>query len=182
MALEYVLKYPEQVRKLVLSNMTGSSLSFDTYMHQLRSTVAPDILARMEHYENAGKFDDPDYEALLQQFLYAKNRCRLDPLPEPVQRTFKELNKSVYNTMHGPGEFMVTGNLKEWNRWSDLMRIQTPTLTIGSRWDEMDPADIEKEAHVIPHGHYAYCANGSNLCMWDDQQSYFDQLVRYLKA
>lgn len=181
-AIEYALKYPMTLRKLVLSNMTASTLAYDTYMHQLRGTIAPAILAKMQPFEDAGLFEDPDYETLIEQFLYAKNRCRLDPLPEPVRRAFKLLSRPVYNSMHGPNEFLITGNLKNWDRWNDLMRIQVPTLTIGSRWDEMDPTEIEKEAHKLPQGRYAFCANGSHLCMWDDQQSYFDQLIPFLKA
>ena len=181
-AIEYALKYPMTLRKLVLSNMTASTLDCDTYMHQLRGTIAPAILAKMQQFEDSGRYQDPDYETLIEQFLYTKNRCRLDPLPEPVQRAFTLLSRPVYNTMHGPNEFLFTGNLKNWDRWTDLMRIQVPTLTIGSRWDEMDPTEIEKEAHKLPHGRYAFCANGSHLCMWDDQQSYFDQLIRFLKA
>jgi len=182
LAIEYALKYPMTLRKLVLSNMTASSLAYETYMHQLRSTVAPNIRAKMEEFETAGLYEDPDYQALIQQFLYAKNRCRLDPLPEPVQRAAKMLSRPVYNTMHGPNEFLITGNLKRWDRWIDLMRIPIPTLAIGSRWDQIDPTDIEKEARKMPQGRYAFCANGSHLCMWDDQQSYFDQLIRFLKA
>ena len=182
LAIEYALRYPNPLRKLVLSNMTASAIAIETYMHQLRLAVAPDISAKMERYEKAGQYEDPGYQALLQQFLYAKNRCRLDPLPEAVQRASNLLSRPVYNTMHGPDEFLITGNLKGWDRWTDLMRIQTPTLTIGARWDEVDPTQIEKETRLLPHGRYAYCSNGSSMCMWDDQQSYFDQLIPFLKS
>jgi proline iminopeptidase len=99
-----------------------------------------------------------------------------------VQRSSHLLGNPVYDTMHGPDEFLISGTLKGWDRLSDLARIQTPTLSIGARWDEVDPAEIEKEARMLLHGSYGYCSNGSHLCMWDDQQSYFDQLVRFLKA
>jgi proline iminopeptidase len=57
-----------------------------------------------------------------------------------------------------------------------------PTLTIGARWDEMNPVDIEREAHIMAHAKYAFCNNGSHMCMWDDQASYFQQLVPFLKS
>jgi proline iminopeptidase len=182
LALEYALRYPMELQKLVLSNMTASSLDYDTYMHQLRSTVASDIRAKMDQFEKDGRYEDPEYEALIQQFLYAKNRCRLDPWPEAVERSSKQLSKPVYNTMHGPNEYLTTGNLRLWDRWTDLMRIQIPTLAIGSRWDQVDPTEVEREAHMLSKGRYAFCSNGSHMCMWDDQQSYFDQLIPFLKA
>jgi proline iminopeptidase len=182
LAIEYALRYPMTLRKLVLSNMTASSLDYDTYLHQLRSTVSPEVREKMDQFEKDSRYDDPQYEALVREFLYAKNGCRLDPFPEPVERTSKLLAKAVYNTMHGPNVFLTTGNLKLWDRWTDLMRIQTPTLTIGSRWDQVDPTEVEKEAHKLPRGRYAFCSNGSHMSMWDDQQSYFDQLIPFLKA
>jgi proline iminopeptidase len=182
LAIEYALRYPMTLRKLVLSNMTASSLDYDTYMHQLRSAVAPDVRAKMDEYEKNNRFDNPEYESLVQQFLYAKNRCRLDPLPDSVARASKTLSKPVHDTMHGPNEFLTTGNLKLWERWSDLIRIQAPTLTIGARWDQVDPTEVEREAHKFSKGRYALCNNGSQMCMWDDQQSYFDQLIPFLKA
>jgi proline iminopeptidase len=182
LAIEYALKYPTTLKKLVLSNMTASVASYEAYIHELRLRLAPDIQAKLASYEKEGKYDDPQYQTLVSQFLDATYLCRLDPLPEPVERAFKMLSKPVYNTMQGPNEFVITGNLKTWDRWGDLPKIMVPTLAIGARWDEMNPVDIEREAHIMPHGKYAFCANGSHFCMWDDQVSYFQQLIPFLKA
>jgi proline iminopeptidase len=182
LAIEYAIKYPTALRKLVLSNMTASVRSYEAYVHQLRGDLSPEVRKQMEQFEAAKKFEDPTYLALVNKYFNAQHVCRLDPWPEPVTRAFAQLAKPVYNTMQGPNEVVITGNLKNWDRWSDLTKITVPTLTIGARYDEMDPAEIEREAHTLVHGKYAYCANGSHLCMWDDQQSYFDQLIRFLKA
>lgn len=182
LAIEYALKYPGAVKKLVLSNMTASAIRCDSYMHQLRQALAPDVQAKLEKLEDAGQFENPAYQSTIQDVLYAKHRCRLNPVPDAVEQTSKQLSRPVYNTMHGPNEFLITGNLKTWDRWIDLMRIQVPVLAIGSRWDQVDPTDVEKVSHNCSRGKYAYCANGSSMCMWDDQQSYFDQLIPFLKA
>jgi proline iminopeptidase len=34
----------------------------------------------------------------------------------------------------------------------------------------------------VQHGEYLYCANGSHMAMYDDQQTYFEGLIRFLKA
>jgi proline iminopeptidase len=34
----------------------------------------------------------------------------------------------------------------------------------------MDPADMKKMASLMPNAKYAFCPNGSHLCMWDDQE------------
>jgi proline iminopeptidase len=84
--------------------------------------------------------------------------------------------------MQGKSEFLVTGNLKDWERFDRLHEIKVKALTIGSAHDEMDPEDMKKMASLMPHATYGYCPNGSHLDMWDDQATYFKHLLGFLKT
>jgi proline iminopeptidase len=53
---------------------------------------------------------------------------------------------------------------------------------MGAKYDEMDPEDMKKMATMVQHGSYAYCANGSHFSFWDDQESYFSQLLAFLRT
>jgi proline iminopeptidase len=64
---------------------------------------------------------------------------RVQPFPEPLQRTFGKANLKIYNRMQGADEFVVSGVLKGWDRWRDLSRIETPVLAMGAHYDEMNP-------------------------------------------
>jgi proline iminopeptidase len=88
----------------------------------------------------------------------------------------------IYNQMQGKSEFLVTGNLKGWERWDRLHDIKVKTLTIGARHDEMDPLDMQKMARLMPNATSFVCEAGSHLCMWDDQAFYFENLLRFLKS
>ena len=92
------------------------------------------------------------------------------------------MNQTIYNQMQGKSEFLVTGNLKDWERWDRLHEITVKTLTIGATHDEMDPADMQRIASLIPGATSAICPNGSHMCMWDDQAYYFEHLLGFLKA
>ncbi len=37
-------------------------------------------------------------------------------------------------------------------------------------------------AGLMQNASYAFCPNGSHLCMWDDQQIYFKNLLEFLQA
>jgi proline iminopeptidase len=37
-------------------------------------------------------------------------------------------------------------------------------------------------ASIMPNANYAFCPNGSHLCMWDDQQIYFKHLLDFLRT
>jgi proline iminopeptidase len=82
--------------------------------------------------------------------------------------------------MQGKSEFEVVGNLKGWERWDRLHEIRVKTLTMGAAHDEMDPADMEKMAKMMPNAISAICPNGSHLDLWDDQAVYFGHLVKFL--
>jgi len=104
------------------------------------------------------------------------------PLAGAGLRAFRHMNEKIYVQMQGKSEFLVTGNLEEWERWDRLHEIEVKTLTVGAKYDEMDPKDMEKMATLMPNATYAYCPNGSHLCMWDDQAVYFKNLIQFLKT
>jgi proline iminopeptidase len=83
--------------------------------------------------------------------------------------------------MQGPSELGASGRLAHWDRTADLGKITVPTLTIGARYDTMDPAHMEMMAGKVQKGRYLSCPNGSHLDMYDDQAVYMDGVVRFLK-
>jgi proline iminopeptidase len=92
------------------------------------------------------------------------------------------MNQKIYNQMQGRSEFVVTGNLKDWERWDRLHEIKVRALTIGARYDEMDPEDMKKMATLMPNATSAICPNGSHMCFWDDQEVYFHHLPDFLRT
>ena len=56
-----------------------------------------------------------------------------------------------------------------------------PTLVIGDRYDTMDPAHMEMMAGLLPRGQYLYCAKGSHMALYDDQETYFAGLIDFLQ-
>ena len=82
--------------------------------------------------------------------------------------------------MQGPSELGASGKLEHWDRSADLPRIHVPTLVIGAEHDTMDPAHLQSMANQLPDGRYHHCPNGSHLAHVDDQQTYFEGLVRFL--
>jgi proline iminopeptidase len=86
--------------------------------------------------------------------------------------------------MQGPSEFGVVGDaiLKDWDRTNDLSSISIPTLTIGAKYDTMDPKAMEKMSTLVQNGKYLYCSEGSHMAMYDDQKTYFDGVISFLST
>jgi len=111
--------------------------------------------------------------------IYAEHLIRIQPWPEPVDRAFKKFNAKIYNIMQGPNEFVITGNFKDWNRWSDLAKIKVPTLVIAGIHGTMNPEDIKRMGKLIPNSRVVLHA-GSHLGMYDDQEKYMAELLRFV--
>lgn len=140
------------------------------------------ILIRLEALEAQAAYDSSEYQKIMLEELYPKMLCRIAPWLEPVQRSFRHANQAIYNEMQGKSEFVVTGDLKGWNRWDRLHEIATRTLTIGATYDEMDPRDLIKLAKLMPKASSIICPRGSHMSMWDDQAFYFENLLAFLKT
>ena len=182
LAMEYALHHQQHLRALVISNMTAGVQSFLKRASFLKGQLPPQTLARLTALEAKEDYGSPEYQKIMMEDLYPKMLCRINPWPEPVSRAFRHVNDKIYNFMQGKSEFLVTGNLKTWERWDRLHEIKVKALTIGARHDEMDPEDMQKMAGLMRNAGYAFCPNGSHLCMWDDQQIYFKNLLKFLHA
>jgi proline iminopeptidase len=183
LALEYALKYQQNLKALVISNMVASVPAYNRYAKNvLMPAMNQKALAEIKALEAAGKFNDPRYEELLMQYFYVYHFLRMPPeqWPDPVLRGFNKINKKIYVPMQGPSEMGASGKLIAWDRTADLSRIVVPTLSIGARYDTMEPAQMQKIAKNVKKGRYLFCPNGSHLAMYDDQQVYMSGLIQFI--
>jgi len=182
LAMEYAVRYPKRVGALVLSNMTASIPSLGEYTKvQIKKLVSPAELDVIAKTRSTGNFADPEYQKIVKK-VYSTTLCRLDPWPEPITRSERLMNTEIYNTMCGPDDLNVTGNLKDWDFWDRLPKISAPTLVLGAHNDEMAPEQLKRMGSLIPHSKVAICPNGGHYAMYDDQRAYFDALIPFLRA
>ncbi len=83
--------------------------------------------------------------------------------------------------MQGPSELGASGKLVDWDRTADLDKISIPTLVIGAEYDTMDPGHMEWMAGAVQNGRYLYCPNGSHMAAYDDQEIYFEGLIKFVR-
>jgi proline iminopeptidase len=182
LAMEYALKYQQHLKGLIVANMVASAPEYGTYADEvLAKQMDPAVLAEIREIEAKQDFGNPRFMELLQEHYYNHHICRLNPWPEPCTRSFKHGNNAIYTLMQGPSEFGISGRLATWDIKARLKEIQTPTLMIGAKHDTMDPAAMEEQSKMVPHGRFLYCPNGSHLSMWDDQQVFMGGVIRFIK-
>jgi proline iminopeptidase len=187
LAIEYALAHQDHLRGLVISNMMASAPAYSAYAAQvLMPAMDRAVLAEIQALEAAGDTGNPRYEELLIPHYYEHHTLRMPAAdwPDPVQRAFAHINHQIYVPMQGPSEMGMSADAKlaTWDRVDDLARIEVPTLVIGARHDTMDPAHMEMMAGRLPKGQYLYCARGSHMAMYDDQDTYVTGLIDFLRG
>lgn len=185
LAMEYALKYQENLKGLIISNMMSDIPDYVDYANNvLGPQLDPEVLKKIKSYEAAGDYANPEYQKLIFTNYYPEHvlRMPIKDWPNPVNRAFDKINENLYATMQGPSEFGVAGDakLKNWSRKDDLSKIEVPTLVIGAEYDTMDPDHMKMMANKVQNGRFLYCPNGSHMAMYDDQKIYMNGLVDFL--
>ena len=184
LAMQYALKYQDNLKGLIISNMMSSCPDYGKYAQEV---LAPQfdqkVLDTIRQIEAKKDFKNPKYMELLTPHFYAKHICRLPVAqwPEPMIRSFGKTNESLYVTMQGPSEFGIGGNLTNWDVSKELPKIKVPTLTIGGTFDTMDPEHMKWMSTQVQNGRFLLCPNGSHMSMYDDQKNYFPGLISFIK-
>ena len=57
----------------------------------------------------------------------------------------------------------------------------TDPLAMGVRYDEMDPDEMRHIATLMPNARATISSRGSHMCIYDDQQWYFREVIGFLK-
>ncbi len=186
LAMDYALKYQQNMKGLIISNMMASVPEYNKYAKEvLGPQLNPAVYAEIMQLEKNNDFANPRYSELLFEHYYTEHVLRLPQKdwPESINRAFKHINSEVYISMQGFSEFGITGNasLKNWDVSKRLKEITIPTLTIGAKHDTMDPKYMEWMATEVQNGRYLFCPNGSHLSQYDDQKTYFKGIIQFLK-
>lgn len=185
LATEYALKYQENLKGLIISNMMSSCIDYDKYAEEVLSKQMPSsALDSVRMLEAKGDFKNPKYMEILMTHFYPKHVCRIPVADwaDPVNRGLGKTNQQIYVIMQGPSEFGISGRLAKWDRKNDLKNIKVPTLTIGGTHDTMDPKHMEWMSQKVQKGSFLLCPNGSHLSMYDDQQTYMNGVIKFVKG
>lgn len=184
LAMEYALKYQQNLKGLIISNMMASIPAYNEYAaNVLMADMDPAVLTKLKAFEAVKDYANPEYANLLLEHHYVDHVVRMpaDQWPDAVNRTFGHLNTKVYIPMQGPSELGASGLLLNWDRTADLHKITVPTLVIGATHDTMDPAHMEWMAGEVQNGRFHLCPNGSHMSQWDDEEAYFEGLIEFLR-
>jgi proline iminopeptidase len=179
-AAEFALRQPGRVCSLVLSDPLLSMPLFAAGAAALRAALPAEVRDVLDRHEQAGTMDSEEYQEASMEF----NRryvCRLDPLPEPLLRSFGQLNESIYERMQGPSEFMITGIHKDYDITGRLGEITVPTLFICGRYGETRPEETTLYHSMTPGSELEIFEESSHVPHLEEPERYLQVLRDFLQ-
>ena len=181
LAIEYMLGAPSGVVSLTLASTSASIPQFVYEAGKLISELPREMAETMRRLEAEGDFENPEFEAGMMEF-YKRHLCRLDPWPDPLMRCIENLDGNiVYETMNGPTEFTVIGNMKDWNRIEKLGEIVAPTLITCGRYDELTPACSRTLRQGIMNSRMHVFERSAHMAHLEETESYLQILSEFLR-
>lgn len=186
LAMEYALKHQDKIKGLIISNMMSNVTDYNRYAQEvLGPQMDPEVLGEVRDLEARNDYSNPRYMELLMEHYYTEHLLRMpaEDWPQSVNLAFRHMNPEVYVYMQGPSEFGITpeATLYDWDVSGDLPRISVPTLVIGATYDTMDPLHMEWMSEQVQNGRFLLCPNGSHLSQYDDQKTYMEGVIQFLR-
>jgi proline-specific peptidase len=180
LAIETMLTHPEGVASLILADSCAGMPQLIQEVTHLKSALLSGTIATLDRFEAARDFQNPEYRAAVAEF-YKRHVCRLPVMPDYLLRTKENLkNNPVYETMNGPNEMVITGNLKDWDRTGQLPEIKVPTLILAGRYDELTPACSETLHQGIAGSQLVVFEKSSHLPHIEEEEKYLSVVSDFL--
>ncbi|MBI5020948.1 MAG: proline iminopeptidase-family hydrolase [Ignavibacteriales bacterium] len=182
LAVEYMItKQPKHVKSLILGGPLISTPLWIKDAAILLSTLPDSIQDIIHKNETAGTTDSPQYQKAIDEYnrryLFHKN-----PHLRPSECEGVKSNNFIYKFMWGPSEFTATGNLKFFNRESDLHKLKLPVLLIVGEYDEARPKTVEHFKQLIPKATLVVIPEAGHVGLVDQTVQYIKQIRQFLKG
>jgi proline iminopeptidase len=180
LAMGYALTQPAGLVSLILSGPWLSAPRSIQDTNALKRELPVKMQEAIERHEAAGTVDSPEYQAASVEWL-RRYVCRNETVLESVLKAFGDpvagINPQVYNTMSGPSELTLTGNLKHVDHTARLNEIKLPTLFTCGRYDECTPDATAWYHSLLPGSEMVVFEHSAHMTHLEEPERYL-QIIR----
>jgi len=180
LAIDYATMKPRGLKSLILAS---PALSIPQWIHdteRYRNELPTKIQKILKKHEVNRTTDSDEYQHAAMKF-YQRHLCRIHPWPKALQRAIAKEGATVYETMWGPSEFFVTGNLLNYDCTSQLEKINIPTLLTCGQFDEATPETTAWYQSLIPNSELAVFKQSAHMAHLEEVEQYSQTIVGFLR-
>lgn len=186
-AVEYALREPDAVRRLVLSNAQVSAASWqrtniDGVNAELQRLFPYEWSQICRLRDQGVRSLDPTYQELVARVV--PDLEWIDPWGHPPLSRDGGFEEAVYRSVVGSDpEWVVDGTLRGYDPLPRLRELETPTLVLSGRYDRLTPPAVAAEIHaaLAPERRQLHVFERSAHRPWvEEPDEYVDVVGRFL--
>lgn len=179
LGVDYYLKYPKEVKALILSSPLLSTDMWTKDADTLIATLPDSIQVTIRENEKNKTFDNPDYKNAVQMY-YSKFLRRKERSKDQKDSSSMFFGTNVYEYMWGPSEFTATGTLLNYDRVNRLKDIAVPTLLMTGEYDEARPNTVRYFQSQISGAEFTVIKNSCHATIHDNPEQTLARLSEFL--
>jgi proline-specific peptidase len=181
LAQEHVLGGASGIVSLVLSSTLANLALWNEEQLKLRAQLPSDVIAVLDRHEEAGTYDDPEYENAME--AYFDRHFYRGPKPRPeLERMAAGKATDVYRAMQGPNEWTTTGVLEGWDTRARLSEVDVPTLVVRGRYDMCTDPIAAELVDGIRGAREVVLEHSSHTPVLEETDRYLEVVSDFLRA
>jgi L-proline amide hydrolase len=181
LAQEHVLAGANGIVSLVLSSTLANLALWNEEQLKLRAQLPSDVVAVLDRHEEAGTYDDPEYERAME--AYFDRHFYRGPKPRPeLERMAAGKATDVYRAMQGPNEWTTTGVLEGWDTRARLHEIGMPTLVVRGRYDMCTDPIAAELVDGIRGAREVVLEHSSHTPVLEETDRYLEVVTAFLRS
>ncbi|MGB5668891.1 MAG: proline iminopeptidase-family hydrolase [Maribacter sp.] len=166
LAMDYYLKYPEDVEALIFASPSLSTQLWTSDMDTLISSMPDSLQLSLKESKGNIVTDTVKLNQAMNHF-YQNFYFRKVPPSVDLDSTMKQIGLNVYQFMWGKNDFVATGTLKDYDRTKDLKEIKVPTLYITGEYDGARPSTVRHYQSLTPNSKMKVIQDAGHVTMHD---------------
>ncbi|OSC39587.1 proline-specific peptidase family protein [Mycobacterium decipiens] len=176
LAQQYVLDTSSGAISLTISNSTASMPEFSDYVAGLKSGLDPATRSAIDRHEAAGTTHAAEYQAAIRTWNETY-LCRTLPWPTELDEALRNMGTEIFETMFGPSDLRVVGNIRNWDIVNRLADIAVPTLLLAGRFDECSPEHMREMHRRIAGSRFELFESSAHMPFIEEPDR-FDMVLR----
>ena len=177
LSMMYANSYQEHLKGLIIISMIDNIPDYLTHMREIRyKEFSPAINKFMEDIERRGEWENKQYQTYITHLYHEYVNRRQ---PERKSHLIDIQAKNVYNHFQGDNEFVVVGDLGDWDYSENIKKFKIPTLLSFADHETMPLSTAEQMAKDIPNSRLVVTPDAGHNQMIDNPGVFFTNLKNF---
>jgi proline iminopeptidase len=176
LAQQYALDVSSGAVSLTISNSTASIPLFAENVTRLKAELNAATQSAIDRHEASGTTDSGEYQAAIRTWNETY-LCRIRPWPNDLEDAFRGMGAEIFETMFGPSDFRIVGNIRDWDVFDRLPAIVLPTLVVAGRFDECAPEHMRDMHERIAGSQFELFESSAHMPFLEEPER-FDRVMR----